>query len=168
MGFESLAYNALKDLIRWLRARKPDPELVIRQRQQRKDEIEARLRSRDYGDAIVRDVRRADAYPGHSDDEKGISPWFRVGLLETYHRGIKVGLRIEGLVQGAGGGWRLSDPESEKPDVNAYVVGLIPFERIVNIDWPVTSTIRCRTSTATSKGRSGNHTKRSCSAKDAP
>lgn len=138
MAIESLIYSALKDLGRWVfrRFSKPDPEAVIRLRQQWKDEIEARLGKADaYSEAIIRDVKRADSYPQLSDKEKGISAWFRVGLLGTYHRGIQVGLRIEGLVKDPAVGWRLYDPASEEADVNAHVVGLIPFERIVNIDW---------------------------------
>lgn len=134
----SLIYNALKDLGRWVfrRVAKPDPEEVIRSRQKWKDEIDARLGKPDeYAEAIVRDVKRADSYPNLPDNENGISAWFRVGLLGTYHRGIQLGLRIEGLVKDPAVGWRLSDPKKEEPDLNAYVVGLVPFERIVNIDW---------------------------------
>ena len=50
-------------------------------------------------DAIIHDVDRVDDYPNSSDEEEGISSWFRVGLLETYHRGVKVGLRIGSLVE---------------------------------------------------------------------
>jgi hypothetical protein len=33
-------------------------------------------------------------------------------------------------------GWRYYDYKvSEEPELNAFLVGLIPFERIVNIDW---------------------------------
>jgi hypothetical protein len=134
----SLVYNALKDLGRWILRRfgKPDPEAVVLLRQQWKDEIEARLgRPDEHSEAIIRDVKRADSYPHLSDKEKGISAWFRVGLLGVYHRGIQVGLRIEALVKDPAVGWRLYDSASEQPDLNAYVVGLIPFERIVNIDW---------------------------------
>src|SRR6185503_8446149 len=90
-----------------------------------------------YGEAIIRDVRRADLYPEVDRDRKGISPWFRVGLLGLYHRGLQVGLRIEGLCYDEpAGGWRYSNYKSgEKPDINAFLVGRIPFERIVTVDW---------------------------------
>jgi hypothetical protein len=48
-----------------------------------------------------------------------------------------VGLRIEGLkYEERHKGWRYCDHQSgEEKDINAYLVGLIPFERIVSIDW---------------------------------
>jgi hypothetical protein len=35
-------------------------------------------------------MKRLDAYPDLDENEKGISPWFRLGLVGTYHRGILV------------------------------------------------------------------------------
>ena len=46
-----------------------------------------------------------DNYP-NTAEKRGISPWFRVGLIDTYEKGIAVGLRIEGLVE-EDDGWRL-------------------------------------------------------------
>lgn len=141
IGLLSPLYNLAKDLLRWLlkKLEKEDPARTMELRQKWKAEIQGHLRWIDdvvgYGEAIIRDVRRADLYPQVDAQGKGISPWFRVGLLGLYHRGLQVGLRIEGLrYDEPAGGWRYSD-YGEQPDVNAYVVGRIPFERIVSVDW---------------------------------
>jgi hypothetical protein len=139
----SLVYNALKDFYRWIagRSKTLPPEEVARLRQKWKDEIERRMKWMDdpagYGEAIIRDVKRIDLYPHSDDQKKGISPWFKVALLGTYHRGLQVGLRIVGLkYEQHEKAWRFCNyGHGEKPDINAYLVGLIPFERIVNIDW---------------------------------
>ncbi len=140
-GLVSAAYRVGRDLLAWLVPKRTPPDEVVRLRQKWKGEIESHLRWIDdtvgYGEAIVRDVKRVDAYPNVDDKRKGISPWFRVGLLGTYHRGLQVGIRIEGLKYEQGEkGWRFCNFQAgEDKDVNAYVVGLIPFERIVTIDW---------------------------------
>ena len=142
-GVPSFIYSALRDFIKWVRGsqNKIQPEEVIRLRQKWKKEFEQHLRlksdSSGYGDAIIRDVGRANEYPEVDEKKKGISSWFKVGLLGTYHRGLQVGLRIEGLkFDEAAGGWRYNDHKKDEPaDVNAWLVGLIPFERIVSLDW---------------------------------
>jgi len=139
----SPAYNAAKDLVGWLRGKRKgiSPEEIAKLRQRWKQEIEEKLRWIDgtvgYGEAIIRNVKQVDSYPDVDDKRKGISPWFKVGLLGTYHRGLQVGLRIEGLkYEEREGGYRYYDHSSgEDPDFNAYLVGLIPFDRIVRIDW---------------------------------
>jgi hypothetical protein len=85
-------------------------------------------------DVIIRDVDRVDSYPD-TTDEVGISPWFKVGLLETYHRGIKVGLRIGTLTE-TEEGLRYTNHEKEKKGtIKAWLVGEIPFESIESINW---------------------------------
>jgi hypothetical protein len=34
-----------------------------------------------------------DHYPEIDEKAKGISPWFRAGLIGMYHRGVLIGLR---------------------------------------------------------------------------
>ena len=86
-------------------------------------------------DVIIRHVDRVDNYP-NTDDEKGISAWFRVGLLDTYDRGIVLGLRYGGLVE-CEGGYRFADwANGEKADVRACLMGDVPYDSIeaVNMD----------------------------------
>jgi hypothetical protein len=87
-GLLSPLYRITKDLLTWLWPKRTPPEQVVRLRQKWKEEIEEQLRWIDdtegYGRAIIRDVKRVDAYPKVDEKGKGISPWFRVGLLGTY------------------------------------------------------------------------------------
>ena len=97
----SLLYRLGTDLFGVLSKRKhrPSPSEVARQREKWKPVFEERIwRRRKAGlsqDVIIRDVRRIDRYP-NPDASRGISPWFKVGLLGTYHRGIHVVLGWEG------------------------------------------------------------------------
>jgi hypothetical protein len=73
-------------------------------------------------DIILRDVDRVDCYP-ETSDEPGISSWFRLGLLETYYRGIRVSLRIGMLVE-TENGYRYRDyVNGEDGDINVWMVG---------------------------------------------
>jgi hypothetical protein len=87
-------------------------------------------------DVIVRDLSRLDKYPD-SKDEKGISPWFRVGLVGTYHRGILVALRWGTLTKHEDGQhWRFTNHAAEEQgDLTVVLLGNIPYENIDNVDW---------------------------------
>lgn len=88
-------------------------------------------------DVIVRDVRRIDNYPEVDEGEKGISPWFRVGLAGTYHRGIKLLLSLDRLCQDAASGqWRYADQKAgEAHDLTAALIGLVRYEAIESVNW---------------------------------
>lgn len=146
MGFElgifSLLYNAAKDLVSFIfgRFKKIPPEQIIAHRQKMKREFESRLRWIDdnggYGEAIIRDIRRVDSYPNIDEKDKGISPWFCVGILELYHRGLQVGLKYEGIkFDKKHNAWRLYNYREEKEDLIALIIGRIPFDEIVEVDW---------------------------------
>jgi hypothetical protein len=86
-------------------------------------------------DVIIRDVKRLDKYPDIDENEKGISPWFRLGLVGTYHRGIYVAHGWGGLVKD-GEGWRYPDYKSgERGEVKVLLIGSIPYENIEQVDW---------------------------------
>jgi hypothetical protein len=87
-------------------------------------------------DVIIHDVARPNTYPG-DDDEGRISSWFKVALVGQYHKGIEVGLRIHSLVwEESEQSWRLAALEGETGDrVTAYLVGYIPYESIVSVNW---------------------------------
>lgn len=87
----------------------------------------------------MRDMRRVDSYP-ETNKRRGISPWFRVGLLGTYHRGILLGLGWHNLVNDpALGGWRYHDwrqKDSEEPlGQKVVLIGKVPFESIEEVEW---------------------------------
>lgn len=102
-------------------------------RQKFKEEI-TRCRAQNLRkDVIIRHVNRLDHYPNVSEARR-ISPWFKAGLLDTYHAGIIVGLRWEGLVK-AGGAWRKADYQaSERGEVTAMLVGEIPYDFIESMN----------------------------------
>lgn len=87
-------------------------------------------------DVIIRHVNRLDDYPNVDDGDKGISPWFKSALLDTYHKGIKVWLRTGSLVN-TPNGYRFRDFEKgEDGDLQVYLMGDIPYDSIeaVNMD----------------------------------
>jgi hypothetical protein len=87
-------------------------------------------------DAIVRDMKRIDQYPD-AEEGKGISPWFRVGLVGIYHRGIYLGLRWCTLTKDDDGThWRETNYSAgEQGDIRVALLGSVPYEYIDNVDW---------------------------------
>jgi len=86
-------------------------------------------------DVIIRHVNRMDSYPEVEDKNKGISPWYRAGLIDTYHKGILIGLRFGTLSEGPGG-WRYTDyKKGESGDIKVYLVGKIPYEYIEGVNF---------------------------------
>jgi hypothetical protein len=86
------------------------------------------------GDCIVHDVRRLDLYPNADEDAKGISPWFRVGLMDTYERGVLLGLRWTYIVE-QGDTWK--EYQTHKPDgaVKVMLLGAVPYESIESVNF---------------------------------
>lgn len=80
-------------------------------------------------DVIIRHVNRADEYP-QIKEGKGISSWFRLGLLGTYHGGILVGLGWEGLVECPNGFRSPNYKINENAGFNAMLMGEIPYDSI--------------------------------------
>ena len=71
-----------------------------------------------------------------NEKSKGISPWFKVGLEETYHSGIHVGLRYGSLSIYPDGYRFTNHKENEEADLKVMLMGEIPFDVIeaVNIE----------------------------------
>lgn len=138
-------YSLVKDVLGWIRRRRhmlsPEERLARREKwkERCREEIwnteEKELRQ----DVIIRDVRRQDRYPD-SEDSKGISAWFRVGLVGQYHRGILLALGIQTIVveesEGPYGEWRLTGPTEDTTDaVRAYLIGYVRYDDIEMVDW---------------------------------
>ncbi len=87
-------------------------------------------------DVIIRDMRRIDRYP-NAEASKGISPWFRVGLIGTYHRGVYLGLQWDTLTKDADGKrWRETNYHADEPgDIRVVLIGSVPYECIDNVNW---------------------------------
>lgn len=122
----------------WRQVKRPDPVELIQRRQKIKADVEAHLRwidnSSRYGEAIIRDVRRVDQYPKVDEQSRGISAWYRTAVLGTYHRGIQIGLGFCSLKRVGENSWHLTRNYAGR-DFNAILVGRIPYDRIVVIDW---------------------------------
>ena len=133
--------RATPPAIRWWKRRRAgiDSAERIAQRLALKREIEQHLPSRsEYGirgEAIIRDVRRVDRYPDVDDRGRRISPWFKVEVKDVYHRGVEVIL--------SGHYFRLNKKKrtwqivrrGEEANLKGYIVGRVPFDWIVQVDW---------------------------------
>lgn len=83
-------------------------------------------------DAIIHDVDRVDIYP-KNDGKKGISSWFRVGLMGTYHRGILLGLRWLYITQQPNGTWQETTKEDGAQKV--ILLGELPYDAIESVNF---------------------------------
>lgn len=80
-------------------------------------------------DVIVRDVQRMSKYPNIDKKSRGLSPWFRAGLVGTYHGGIKLLLGWHTLTTGITGQLRFTDyANGERGDVDVALIGYVPYE----------------------------------------
>ena len=142
----SLVYSFFKDtlggLIRIFKPMPPQQKIELRQKwkprfeEHIRDNFTKELRS----DVIIRDVKRVDQYPETKEKEKGISAWFRLGLVGTYHRGILVAFQWNRLVKVGEGEFRFldydNDDQNTKDDaLKVLQLGMIPFENIEDVDF---------------------------------
>jgi len=126
-----------RDFLEWKRQQRAGPEELVRRRHVLKQEISERLPASRSGytpEAIIRDLARVDAYPVLDDRPWGISPWFKVETKDLYHRGLEVFLSIEELAIKDGVACEPKNVEAGD-STKLYVVGRIPFDAIVSIDW---------------------------------
>jgi hypothetical protein len=123
------------------RRRKLSASEVVERRKKWKAEFEPRIwdkhKNKLRQDGIIRDMKRIDNYPDLDDKAKGISPWFRAGLVGTYHRGILVGLSWETLTKASNSErWRKTNYKAgETGEIKVLLIGSIPFENVDNVDW---------------------------------
>lgn len=137
----SFLYSIAKDAIvyRMGRRRRLTPEEKIALRQKWKPPLEEEIiknwRDKLRQDVIIRDVARLDSYPDIDENSKGISPWFRLGLIGLYHRGILVAMNWERLIE-EDGNFRIKDYKNDDGEgIKAILAGKIPFENIEEIDF---------------------------------
>lgn len=136
----SFIYGAGKDLVRLVWPKKLTPAQVIERRQKWKplfeQEIVTNWRDKLRRDVVIRDMRRIDKYPDVEEGAKGISPWFRVGLIDTYHRGILVAFQWAQLVEEQDGGFREYQHGVDNDNgLKVLHAAKIPFENIENVDF---------------------------------
>jgi hypothetical protein len=112
------------------------PSERVRHHEALRAQFRAELESRGIGarsDVIIRHVNRLDDYPNNKD-RPGISPWFKVGLLATYHRGIVVGLGWYGMLNTPEGPRRADYSNGEQSEYNAMLTGEIPYDSIESLN----------------------------------
>lgn len=95
--------------------------------------LEAASKGHRVGDAIIHDVIRLDNYP-NLDEKKGISPWFRVGLMGTYNHGILLGLRWTHL-EDIDGKWVENYKNPSKNSIKVMLLGQVPYEVIESVNF---------------------------------
>jgi hypothetical protein len=94
------------------------------------DQRTEKLRS----DIIIKDIARQSEYPYGGASEKGISAWFRLGLVGIYHRGIVVA-HAHGYLKEEAYGYRYRDwINEEEGDVRVMQVSNIPFDSIASVN----------------------------------
>lgn len=137
----SFGYGLFKDFLNLIKGEKKlNSEEIVVYRQKRKKEINNKMKwvnnKIGFGEVVIRDIKRNDFYP-EIKEENNISPWFRANFLETYYRGIKVGLGIrEVIFDEDNKKFRFLDYKKIEEDyINLFIVGFICFENIVSIDW---------------------------------
>ncbi len=89
-------------------------------------------------EVIIRDIKRLDDdYPGNGKPKHkhGISPWFKVPVVQTYERGFMVCLSIGELVATGEDKWRYRDWLKGEDGEKFWCIGFIPYEGIVDVDW---------------------------------
>ena len=132
-------YEPLRDLLSylWVRKRRLTQEEKVQLKAKWKPMIEEKLRDWHHKslshDAIVHDVKRTQDYPDGLHG-KGISPWFRVVLMDTYHDGIMLGLRWGKVVfEPTQQKWLFARLGEEGK--NLILIGYVPYHHIEWIDW---------------------------------
>lgn len=142
-GIIGAGYRILKDIFSFARGKKrtvsQSEKIQLRQKWKKEFEDTIAIRRRDglRMDVIIRDVKRVDNYPEVDDKEKGISSWFKAGLMGTYHKGIQAGLSWGSLkIDESTGRYRYRDYKNkEEGDIKVMLIGLIPYENIEAADW---------------------------------
>lgn len=139
----ALGFNIIKGIFGFLAhmVRGTKPEEILKKRQILKHDIESHLHRRKdaygtLGNAIVRDIDRMDYYL-HDNPKKSYASyaWFRVEIKDISYRSLDCFISMpEEIIYDEGKNrWRFTK-QGEK-GINAYPVGKIPYENIINIDW---------------------------------
>lgn len=111
----------------------------VRLRAKWEDEFKSKLlerrRKQLRPDVIIRDMQRVDDYPEtETGKKKRISPWFRIGLLDTYHRGIMLCIEWVRLTRDESGGWHFP-AKGQRETTTAVLTGYVRYENIQHVNW---------------------------------
>lgn len=131
-------YGVAKDVWRATlgRRRRLTSSEIVGLREKWRTTFDEKMRDRNHRrqarDVIVRDVSRPNVYPDIDKPRRGASSWFKVGLVDTYHRGLLAVLSWETIVRD-GEGWRYTRTDEKGQTVG--LVGEIPYENIETVNW---------------------------------
>lgn len=132
-----VALDLIKSLLsligKW--RKKTPPEEILRKRKAQKLLFEQNYDRLHKSDIIIRDIRRLDTYPDHDDKGKGISAWFKLEFKSLYHKGVELFMMCESVMYNDDeNSWRICRYD-EAGAVPALLVGKIPYEAIVDVEW---------------------------------
>jgi hypothetical protein len=137
----NLAYQVGKDVVLRFRgaSRRLSPAQVIELRSKWKPQFERHIwenfKRELRTDVIIRNMKRLDEYPNLDENDKGVSPWFRLGLVGTYHRGIMLS-HGWGTLTKDGDAWRYTDYKAgERGDLKVMLISNVPYENVEQVDW---------------------------------
>ncbi len=142
LAFIALVTTALAEVYSWLKPALSERFATSGERARHRENLRQVLQDEIYrrraeglrSDVIIRDVDRLDGYPDLPAYEKGISAWFRLGLIETYNKGVRVGLRYGGL-KASDDGYRFVDfVNEESSDRRVLLLGEIPYDSIATVN----------------------------------
>jgi hypothetical protein len=106
-------------------------------KQELADGLAPMLRRKVEAEVLIRDAdRQPDGFP--KPDSKfrlrRLSPWFKVGVLPSYSGGMSVWLRLDRVFIEDGVARSQVKSDTEEGEL-VRVVGLIPYDAIVAVDW---------------------------------
>ena len=85
-------------------------------------------------DVIIRDIKSIDSYPTNTET-KGGSAWFRSGVIDTYEKGIMLGLGTYELVYDKQKDVYYFPPNGKRGNTKLMFAGFVLFENIESVDW---------------------------------
>lgn len=141
LTLSAFVITVFAQVFNWLRPVQPERFPSNDARAQHRESMRSMLQSEIYRrrgerlreDIIIRDLSRMDSYP-QGLGGKGVSPWFRSALVDTYDKGVVVGLGIGGLKE-CEEGYRFNDwMNGEASDHTVYLLGNIPYDSIASVN----------------------------------
>lgn len=136
-----LAYSILKDGISLIRSRQYSPQAILEARAKWYpkfyEEVYRCWNENLRQDAHVVNLKYVKQYPDSdfASKFKGISPWFRVGLVQALSDEFAVMHSVSHL-KPFEGGWIHTRYDDQDPDViQAFRIAYIKYENVEHVDW---------------------------------
>jgi hypothetical protein len=118
--------------------RRLSPQETLKLRAQWKPQFTEWLELHDHKklrtDVIIRDIKSIDSYPT-TTETKGSSAWFRSGVIDTYEKGMMLGLGTYELVYDKQKDVYYFPPNGKRGNTKLMFTGFVLFENIESVDW---------------------------------